>query len=992
MLLQCGREAYIYGDVRYANCVRQEIGDWVEANLSRTGLLDLCAKIAEMDPEGSANESIQEGVWPYDNNYDTLIGQHVVRLRQNTQGPCDLDYYATAFCYGQVVREWGIHSQSRAHKAIDELFSDSSGFFDFSPPPFLMTENKECVTLLSSVGHVDSAKERSQWTRTKTPDTEPRIYNVRKQMGAQIMESLRSKRIEQGDALRWIREELTGYTRELHSMRLLTPEEAAVESSFVVKLTMEGASGKSGDYEVQDPEIVTHETPAATLFAEFNDRLQRTSLRQTVIPLGNWSTITYSQSWHDINNTHYACERTYYINTITGRHSQPKTDYHVNYEHVALPSRLRAILQGEARQAKTEADTIRQEMEPDTAALRSMMETPTCPLTSEHISAFRKCQCDYQARITDVFLQWGEKITHLACHCESWKAPQRAANELFYCWLNLSKLISIILSCASLTSDPAVGQEPTTLEQTFTTSRPAPTEADALTTNHPGTDYHSQLPSGPYAEYAEIEQQPTRTPTAITQDTRCQLDTFTDATDDCINQDLSHECWAQFSMFDGLLDATRQELEGIETTWYDKATQPVQSRDLLVKLEAKLDEVQRKGIDSASIGNLSNHSKPHARVARKKLCDKAEWLHNRICQLFDNMRTQAEVTQVEDEARGLLRLIEWLTNAYQSDYNTVSKEDDDSTCNQTYNEIYLFICKWGDKISSLSPLCEIWKGPSRLLNEMRHKWTVMMNGGNALPDHQSQALFSLRQFVSANEADEVVKRNKRWGKLSISLERIEEDSHEEEPCRKNGADPALAAAEQPTAHTQAPANGGIKLEPDAVGLPDSADPMYDQSNIEASRAESDARKILLHVRELWEIADPHRSNVPMPEVERMAKHISEDIQWFANTRGDKIHSFSQRFDVWKEPLRLHDEIQETWNATREERDALMEERSRVMEAGKTKPSHEHAHVATAAGHGGIGHDQVTSLDQMQAEASQAEDRSASNPGKNEGVYGLYRTQ
>ena len=72
----------IYGDVRYANCVRQEIGDWVETNLSRTGLLNLRAKIAEMDPEGSANELIQKGVWPYDDSYNTLISQHVVRLRK----------------------------------------------------------------------------------------------------------------------------------------------------------------------------------------------------------------------------------------------------------------------------------------------------------------------------------------------------------------------------------------------------------------------------------------------------------------------------------------------------------------------------------------------------------------------------------------------------------------------------------------------------------------------------------------------------------------------------------------------------------------------------------------------------------------------------------------------------------------------------------------------------------------------------------------------
>lgn len=160
----------IYGDARYANYVRQEIGDWVETNLSRTGLLNLCAKAAEMDPDGSTAELIQKGMWPYDDNYNTLISQHVARLRQNTQSPCDLVHYATAFCYGQLVREWCINSQGRPHKAIDEILNDSSGFVDFSPPPFLMTENKKRVTLLSSMI-------LSQRLRTKTPDTEPRIYN-----------------------------------------------------------------------------------------------------------------------------------------------------------------------------------------------------------------------------------------------------------------------------------------------------------------------------------------------------------------------------------------------------------------------------------------------------------------------------------------------------------------------------------------------------------------------------------------------------------------------------------------------------------------------------------------------------------------------------------------------------------------------------------------------------------------------------------------------
>ena len=103
---------------------------------------------------------------------------------------------------------------------------------------------------------------------------------------------------------------------------------------------------------------------------------------------------------------------------------------------------------------------------------------------------------------------------------------------------------------------------------------------------------------------------------------------------------------------------------------------------------------------------------------------------------------------------------------------------------------------------------------------------------------------------------------------------------------------------------------------------------------EASRAEIDARTIWRHVVTFLEITQPHRTDISVSEVKRLAGQSFDAIRWFIDTWWEKISLLSHHLEPWRGPLRLYNELRDAWNSTINGWHALLEQRSQVLDASR----------------------------------------------------------
>jgi len=97
-------------------------------------------------------------------------------------------------------------------------------------------------------------------------------------------------------------------------------------------------------------------------------------------------------------------------------------------------------------------------------------------------------------------------------------------------------------------------------------------------------------------------------------------------------QAASKDPWLRLLELQGQIKELQSNVQKVEAELLAAEITPSQARDVLAQLEAQLDVIQCKGIDSVSTQGLGEHREHEARMLRKDLTRQAEALQDR----FDN--------------------------------------------------------------------------------------------------------------------------------------------------------------------------------------------------------------------------------------------------------------------------------------------------------------------------------------------------------------------
>lgn len=100
---------------------------------------------------------------------------------------------------------------------------------------------------------------------------------------------------------------------------------------------------------------------------------------------------------------------------------------------------------------------------------------------------------------------------------------------------------------------------------------------------------------------------------------------------------LSEDTVSQLETFERQFDDIERQMRDIVASWRAGHVAPGKARTDLAQLEAKLDKIQCNGVDSIETYELTS-GKDTAKALRKELTKRAELIHERMDQVFQELK------------------------------------------------------------------------------------------------------------------------------------------------------------------------------------------------------------------------------------------------------------------------------------------------------------------------------------------------------------------